>query len=934
MTFYTSLTGLNASTTQLSVTSNNIANVGTTGFKRSRADFGDIFATSPLQRAASAVGQGVTLKSVTQEFSQGNIQFSANSLDIAITGDGFFPLKSADGLQDIYTRNGSFVLNDSFSVVNSAGQALIAAAVDSSGKADLGNLTKLTVPRSTTGDARETTDIELSLNLPADAKVVTADFDKNDPTTYNLTTAVTVFDQGGNEYLANVYYVKTQSASTNDPTNKWQTHVYVGETELDEFLIQASSNNDEPLFVNKYGQVRPESAIEPQLIARGVTKLFHLDSLTNRAASVPAEYSGGVIEASVLTQLKSGTYDVFSALTGAASTNISFSLNVDDSPTPVRVDLSDLNANAVEPMSGVELARVLENRINRAYGDQRNFNLASLRDATVPSQVNLFTVRVGAVEQNISATLAAPLDATDVSIADLEARINASLLVAYPPAAATDPAPLSVKYSAARQTFVFTSNLPAATEVSVKTFGNTTSNEIFGLSSNYAAVNAQTGVYGGKVIPNGATIRNDDPNAALSDQRYGIRVRFDDTKGSFSILSGTTGDRSSVQILAPDDVALPGSVAAYANFQKIFNFAPGIEDAVDIPLRGVQSSPAVVTGTAISVNLDNKFKLTSETNKFTVTVDNFTGMIELPTGQDFTQESFRALLEQRINSLEDSLGSTVNGVKVEFVELGTATALRITSATQGDDAFLKVSGPSFWGLSNLTSARGTTERWIAPPQAVDQNGVTLYVGRDGNETTEAGDFSDIETRDLWTPIYLDKGELTFDQGGNLTSPPVPIAYKPRTVGDTGATLRFSVNYDGSTQFSSAFSVLAQAQNGRPEGDLIGLNIAEDGLVSANYSNGTQKNLAKIILANFTAPTGLRQLGDSNFLSTSESGAPALGEAGTAGFGTVRAGARERANVDLTQELIELITSQRNFQANAKAIETNNTLTQTIINIRS
>ncbi|MFN5352725.1 MAG: flagellar hook-basal body complex protein, partial [Burkholderiaceae bacterium] len=132
MSFYTSLTGLNAATAQLSVTSNNIANVGTTGFKRSRADFGDIFATSPLQKASSVIGQGVALKQVSQEFSQGNIQFSANSLDIAITGDGFFPLKSADGLQDIYTRNGTFLLNDSYNVVNAAGQALIAAAVDSS----------------------------------------------------------------------------------------------------------------------------------------------------------------------------------------------------------------------------------------------------------------------------------------------------------------------------------------------------------------------------------------------------------------------------------------------------------------------------------------------------------------------------------------------------------------------------------------------------------------------------------------------------------------------------------------------------------------------------------------------------------------------------------------------------------------------------------
>ena len=152
MSFYTSLTGLNAATSQLGVTSNNIANVGTTGFKRSRADFGDIFATSPLQKASSTViGQGVSLKQVSQEFSQGNVSFSANALDLAITGDGFFPLRSADGLQDIYTRNGSFTLNEQFNVVNSAGQRLMAATVDSTGSANVNERVVLTIPQKTSG---------------------------------------------------------------------------------------------------------------------------------------------------------------------------------------------------------------------------------------------------------------------------------------------------------------------------------------------------------------------------------------------------------------------------------------------------------------------------------------------------------------------------------------------------------------------------------------------------------------------------------------------------------------------------------------------------------------------------------------------------------------------------------------------------------------
>ena len=103
MSFYTALTGLNAATAQLGVTANNIANVGTAGFKRSRADFGDIFATSPLQQASSVVGQGVSLKKVSQEFSQGNIQVSSNALDLAITGDGFFALGTPDGAK-VFTR--------------------------------------------------------------------------------------------------------------------------------------------------------------------------------------------------------------------------------------------------------------------------------------------------------------------------------------------------------------------------------------------------------------------------------------------------------------------------------------------------------------------------------------------------------------------------------------------------------------------------------------------------------------------------------------------------------------------------------------------------------------------------------------------------------------------------------------------------------------
>jgi len=221
MSFFTSLTGLNAATTQLSVTSNNIANAGTTGFKRSRSDFGDIFATSPLQKASTVVGQGTALKQVTQEFSQGNIELSGNSLDLAVTGEGFFPIKSSDG-QNLFTRNGSFLLDEQNTVVNSAGQFLRVASVDSLGKADFqADLVPLTIAPSTVGQAIATSQIDLAINFPAeslpltqlnDANVETVKpFNPNDPTTYAKSAAVTIFDENGNDFLLTFFLSQGRS---------------------------------------------------------------------------------------------------------------------------------------------------------------------------------------------------------------------------------------------------------------------------------------------------------------------------------------------------------------------------------------------------------------------------------------------------------------------------------------------------------------------------------------------------------------------------------------------------------------------------------------------------------------------------------------------------------------------------------------------------
>ena len=939
MSFYTSLTGLNAASSQLTVTSNNIANVGTTGFKRSRADFGDIFATSPLQKAASVIGQGVSLKAVTQEFSQGNIQFSANSLDIAITGDGFFPLKSVDGLQDIYTRNGSFALDDSFNVVNSQGQALMAAAVDSSGKADLSNLAKLQLSRKTSGDARETTAVELGLNFPADAEVISKAFNRDDPTSYSKTTTVTVYDSGGNGYLATVYYVKTQVATPSDPYNKWQTHVYIGDTKLQENLIQGEKEGSR-LFVNKYGEVRPESQIPPEALSRGINKLYKLDDLKNAQPSVAASVSSDPMPTSINNTWRGG-FDLANLVPAAGGTTavgsftanpkLVFNLKVDGSAAQT-IDLSDLLAAEKKGTSytGVDMARLMTDRINRQFGDEKYINFDGELYAGTTTEKN--TVMTLVLSDSASAaaakTLNLELKSTDWEpnltgqitpenlVSKLQAQINAQ---AADYMNGTTPK-VTVSWDSVEKRIKFdTSGLSKTQTLTLK--GGSDSKGLLGL--NKTGTNAAD--YKEEVLPNG------NFKVPVAEQRFGIQVRYDEDKRTFAIYSGRTGDTSSVSI----DIPPATGTGAVANnvINTVFGFVKGEAAASNTPVRGVTSTAAVLQGGIIGINLANKFRVDESNNQFVVTVDNVTGIITIPPKAEYGAEEFRQALENRINALSDQYGRTVSGVKVN-IEGSANKYFTFTSGTTGDNSFVKVTANSIWGLSNVPSARGSTSTWQIPQQARNDAGFPLYVDRNGLETSNPGDFSEAETKDLWAPVYLDNGELTFDSSGKIFSPNEAIQFKSATIGDSGATLKFSISYGASTQYSSPFSVRKQDQNGRPEGDLIGVEIGDDGLVSASYSNGTQKSLAKIVLANFATPTGLRQIGDSSYYASAKSGTAKYGEAGSAGFGTLRAGARERANVDLTQELVDLITAQRNFQASAKAIETNNTLTQAIINLRS
>ena len=1077
MAFFTSLTGLNAATAQLGVTSNNIANAGTTGFKRSRAEFADIFSSSPLQKSSSVIGQGTIIKGISQEFSQGNIEFSQNTLDLAISGQGFFALKpDFTSVQTVYTRNGSFSLNSDRYVVDGSGQYLLTFPVNADGSVittarDAAQ--ELRIP-DTSGLPRASSAISLGLNLPAAAEVIPNRdvfasgqaeyrFDPTNPDTFNTSTSITVFDSLGNPSIATIYYVKTQNANVENPTNKWQTYIFVGGREIKPALISVKDDRGEQLYINKFGQLVtnpregdpkavPPIAGDPGFIPGTAHPKYVLDDQQINLRSQPARWRTPPIigdfsfgstgdDKQFIGEVDKATG--FPKSNSLPSQNL-FQMSVDGSSprmisiSPSLLETIPADLNGERRLDGIQLANLMTTAINREFGDERFFDLGTnnqLRisaftpnddDVLVPpvdannnpkfqnidielprSRTTLMVPNVAAL--NVQATANDPathllvtgnltINGVDIEAEDpaegfvtsdtpprpslialrdainatanlgVRAFLNFDTLELRATAAGADGfekdivlggtigdaialaagldgdtatandiqyrpeiiqsyiqeqldeagLPVNVRYDTASRSLSFKPNL---TDEGFAIQGLT----VQGLVNGQPAVNSLLGFSDSEVkVRVGQDPRDPDfkgrelvPNGRValpsSQQRYGIEVTYQRESQRFQFSSGTTGVESRISI---------SDSGVNSTARDLF-----VSGGARLDGEGLESIPAVSVSGQPARNISGSFLVTEQDNKVSVSIDGVSGLIVLPTGP-YTGETFARELERRINLIEDEFGRKVSGVSVRYDV--TTERFTFTSGTASDNSFVSINGHPNWGLANVTAERGRVPVFANLKQDMDELGRPVFIDRDGRETPDGA----ATTGQNWFPVYLRKGELTFDTQGRLISPKEGAQYDPFDPLNGADPIVLNVDYGrNSTQFNAPFALLSLSQDGFPPGKLDGLEVDATGVVRATYTNGQQLALGKVILANFANPNGLKQIGDASYLTTASSGEALFGQAGGEGFGTIQGGARERSNVDLTQELVDLITAQRNFQANAKAIETSTTLTQTIINIR-
>ena len=205
MSFQIALSGLNAASTDLQVTSNNIANANTLGFKSSRAEFADVYAGD-----ATGIGAGVRLTEVRQEFTQGNVEITERQLDLAVSGNGFFIVNDGGGL--LYSRVGAFGLDSTGFVENAEGERLQIYPSDGGTGFNTGTLQDLQITTDTS-PPQPSTVVDMNINLPADAAApAVAPFDPNDPQSFNHSTSTVIYDSLGVAHTATYYFVETGGA--------------------------------------------------------------------------------------------------------------------------------------------------------------------------------------------------------------------------------------------------------------------------------------------------------------------------------------------------------------------------------------------------------------------------------------------------------------------------------------------------------------------------------------------------------------------------------------------------------------------------------------------------------------------------------------------------------------------------------------------------
>jgi len=786
MPFDTALSGIRAASTDLTVTGNNIANASTTGFKSSRAEFGDVYATSVLGAGSNAIGSGVQVQDVAQAFTQGNVTFTENELDLAINGNGFF-LLSNNGEQ-LYSRAGTFGLDDSGYITNNVGARLQGFDADSDG--NIGGITGDIQIQTSNLAPRQTTLVESVLNLDSTEPVLLSvgrEF---------VTEGVVI----GESNIGLRNSTSTTIVGTGTPIPPAPSPTFIPAA-FELSLAGASGGNG---TINIDLGALPNN---PQIVVSAInTEIFSADPTIDVVASLN---TSGIIE--------------FTALREGEGSMISIA-----NPT-----VSDIGQ----------------------YG--LNTGLTSI--AGIPAVSN------GYPEQMIE-------------FIEPDGQI-----ISY----------TSLQGATAAQT---ASELNGLTGISA-----TAQTDVVLTGHNSPGSNMTVNINGVDLVGDTLASLEDEINGLSNSLLPGVMATLDATGNNLS-LSSVVGDDIAVSISSID----PGDALSVQGATT--------SQTLTVPVGGGISDDSAVVGGYITMVLDQGYEIGDVNPLF--------GMLQPISDAEFT--------DVIINEFDPADQTTYNSATSMSIydSLGNSHVMTQYFVKQDYDTNDPTTSPNNWVMYAQIDGRdiGDPDTSLLPPENLQPTRTSFNVF-----FNEDGSLNPILTEDMlisnWVPMDANgqpngaMGPQNVLAGGTVVIPEPPVSSN------------FVIDLEGTTQFGSNFSVNDVDQDGYATGRLSGLSIDESGIIFARYTNGESQVLAQVALADFTNQQGLQPVGNTMWAENFESGQPNVGTPRSAALGALQSGALEESNVDLSEQLVNLIIAQRNFQASAKTIETADQVTQTIINLR-
>lgn len=939
MTFNTALSGLSAASSDLRITGNNIANASTVGFKAARAEFADVYSSSLLGSGSNQIGSGVKLANIAQQFDQGTISFTNNSLDMAIDGNGFFVL-SENGAR-AYTRAGNFGVDDSGFVVSNNGARVQGFTANQAGTLS-GILGDLQITTNNLAPL-QTTLVEAAVNLDARSEVLSEigstigsagsaigvaqlGLPTSTPSVLETSAPPTPFD-----YSVDVASSITAGAPitpfdfSGAGASTFQVQLAGSSVGSENVTVTVTLDSNINTLQDLISDIRDDLAgtgigidVREDPSALGRLQFFAIN--TGEASTITidpsdnATFGGGVTQADVEAALgnialgqggSAGSSNTNPDPFGGSST-VGASGNISAASFDITLaGSSGNNGTATIQLNGdiTDVTTLIANIRDDLLASGISVDVQE--DPANPGRAQFYSTIAG---ENSTITVG-NLDTSNIGVTqqDLVDTLNLATGVTVPGIAAASNGygaqTVDVVGTDGAITTVTTVEGATAAEIATQ-FSSTNVAGVSATATTVATVPASTfqntsGTM--QVTLNGVALTGSSPAALAASINSGLAGL-----GTVSASVDVNGDMIVTDAVGND---------------LVFGISGDVTDSMEV--AGTQGAAAfldtsgtsvVAVGGTVDFTLDEGVTLANATpavtNVFGVLDATAFTQFELNTFDPTNQETYNAATSL---SIFDSLGNP-HAMSLYYVKE------RFTPGVSGEEE-------NRWSLYVLIDGYdvGDPDPNLPPPQNSEATRSRFEVQFNPDGTLNPAGTDSILISN-WVPLDANgnpngaTGPQNVLSGGSL-----PIAEPP-------VSANFELRLTDSTQFGSDFAVSALDQNGYTTGELSGLDIDGEGVVSARFTNGQNQILGQIAIADFTNPQGLGAVGDSSWIETNDSGEPVIQTAGAGSLGSIISGALEDSNVELSEQLVSLIIAQRNFQANARTISTADEITQTIINL--